>query len=299
MDIVSYAMGEGAGYKKGYAIGEDAGYEKGYADGQDSDAYTEGYDTGYSEGFTSGYDTGFPAGVASVNSVKDLIDARGAVHLFDVDTGAERLTNEKLSNIIKYDDTKDISNTSYMFRGQQNLSIIPSINTENVVNMSYMFSGGCFASNSVPPELNTSKVENISNMFNGYSNNGYNNSMISLPLYDFRSVTNATGLFAYCRHLRSIPALNFENMGTRGGFQEPFWLSNTNMLEEIHIIDIHYYFNISASTNFTREALLEIIGNLRDMTGSTPLTLTLGATNLAKLTEEDIALATEKNWTVA
>lgn len=56
-------------------------------------------------------------------------------------------------------------------------------------------------------------------------------------------------------------------------------------------LDIHY------STKFTREALLEIIGNLKTVTSTKKLTM--GATNLAKLTEEDKAIATNKGWTLA
>ena len=51
-------------------------------------------------------------------------------------------------------------------------------------------------------------------------------------------------------------------------------------------------FNISSSTAFTKEALVEILNNLATVT--TTQTLTMGATNLAKLTDEDKAIATNK-----
>ena len=38
---------------------------------------------------------------------------------------------------------------------------------------------------------------------------------------------------------------------------------------------------------------------LKDNTGTTAKTLTLGATNLAKLTEEQKQIATDKNWNLA
>lgn len=50
------------------------------------------------------------------------------------------------------------------------------------------------------------------------------------------------------------------------------------------------------SSNITREALVDLINSLG--TPSTQKTLTIGATNLAKLTAEDIAIATAKNWVV-
>ena len=54
--------------------------------------------------------------------------------------------------------------------------------------------------------------------------------------------------------------------------------------------------NISYSTLFTADDLVAIIAKLKDNTGLTAKTLTIGSTNLAKLTAEQIAVATAKNW---
>ena len=74
--------------------------------------------------------------------------------------------------------------------------------------------------------------------------------------------------------------------------------SYCSSLEEIHMININVNLNISASTKFTREALLEILGNLKAQTSGSKK-LTMGSTNLAKLTDEDKAIATNKGWTLA
>ena len=50
--------------------------------------------------------------------------------------------------------------------------------------------------------------------------------------------------------------------------------------------------------NLDRASLRAVINGLADLTGQTAQTLTLGATLMAKLTEEDIAIATNKNWTI-
>jgi hypothetical protein len=42
-----------------------------------------------------------------------------------------------------------------------------------------------------------------------------------------------------------------------------------------------------------------MFANLKDNTGQTAKTLTLGATNLAKLTVAEKAIAINKNWTLA
>lgn len=52
-------------------------------------------------------------------------------------------------------------------------------------------------------------------------------------------------------------------------------------------------------TNLTRNCLLEMLNNLIDLTGATAKTLTLGVTNLAKLTDAEKLIATNKNWILA
>lgn len=53
--------------------------------------------------------------------------------------------------------------------------------------------------------------------------------------------------------------------------------------------------NISYSEYIEKESLLEIINNYADCTGGNACTLTVGTANLAKLTEEEKAIATNKN----
>ena len=55
--------------------------------------------------------------------------------------------------------------------------------------------------------------------------------------------------------------------------------------------------DFSSNTKLSTTSLLDIIDNLATVT--TSQTLTLGATNLAKLTEEQIAGAVNKGWTVS
>lgn len=63
-------------------------------------------------------------------------------------------------------------------------------------------------------------------------------------------------------------------------------------------------FNVSYCTKLTKESLMSIINCLQDKradTSGTKWVCTLGTTNLAKLTdaEEQIAIATQKGWTLA
>lgn len=67
-------------------------------------------------------------------------------------------------------------------------------------------------------------------------------------------------------------------------------------LKEVHIPKgFKTDLNISSSQYIEKESLLEIINNYADCTGGNACTLTVGTTNLAKLTEEEKAIATNKN----
>ena len=63
----------------------------------------------------------------------------------------------------------------------------------------------------------------------------------------------------------------------------------------------HWNFSIrlNISDNLTVECILNIFKALKDLTGETAKTLTLGSVNLAKLTNEQKLIAMNKNWTLA
>ena len=57
--------------------------------------------------------------------------------------------------------------------------------------------------------------------------------------------------------------------------------------------------DLSASTLYSVNTLVSMLNALADRTGLEAYTLTIGSTNLAKLSNEQIAIATQKNWTLA
>ena len=57
--------------------------------------------------------------------------------------------------------------------------------------------------------------------------------------------------------------------------------------------------SISGCNNLSREVIVDILNNLADLTGETSLNLIMGATLLAKLTDADKAIATQKNWSLS
>ena len=178
----------------------------------------------------------------------------------------------------------------YLFRDYKGTSVddlIQPNDTENVTNMGYMFTN-CDKLTSIP-QLNTSKVTNMYKMFN------YCSKLTSIPQLNTSNVTDMRDMFSDCWALTTVPAIDANNVTNPNYLPNVFW--NRMNLKSILMTNIGVNLKISASTKFEREDLLVILNNLKTVTTAT--TLTMGATNLAKLTEEDKAIATNKGWTLA
>ena len=121
------------------------------------------------------------------------------------------------------------------------------------------------------------KVKSMSEAFN------YCSQLKTLPLMDLTQCTRFS--LIGCNSLESIPAYDLSNITSIN-------ISNLYKLKEFHATGMKVSFDISSSTKFTKEALVEILNNLATVT--TTQTLKMGATNLAKLTDEDKLIATNK-----
>ena len=64
----------------------------------------------------------------------------------------------------------------------------------------------------------------------------------------------------------------------------------------------NYMIDLSSHRNLTHDSLMSVINNVIDLTvekpNQVPQKISLGSTNIAKLTSEEIAIATNKGWTV-
>ena len=184
----------------------------------------------------------------------------GMKAFFDAGGKCAYSTATSFDGAIPFEATSDVTNMSKMFHTCAKLTSVPLFDTSKVTDMNYMFCS-CSSLTSVPL-FDTSKVTDMSYMFYSCS------SLTSVPSFDTSKVTNMSSMFYSC-----------------------------SSLETIHMRNIGADLDIHSSTKFTHEALLEIIGNLKTVTATKRLTM--GATNLAKLTEEDKAIATNKGWTLA
>ena len=176
-------------------------------------------------------------------------------------------------------DTSKVTNMREMFTYCEHLSSVPLLDTSKVTNMYYMFNN-CKALKTLP-QLNTNRVTNMSGMF-------FNCVKITeAPMLDTHIVNSTISMFDGCTNLTTVPAYNMVNNG-----QATNMFDNCPNLKSILMTGMTSSFDISSSTKFEREDLVTILNNL----GTPAFTryLTMGATNLAKLTDEDKAIATNK-----
>lgn len=124
--------------------------------------------------------------------------------------------------------------------------------------------------------------------------------------------------FSDCTSLSSIIIPNSVNRLVTYAFQGCTSLASLTIPQSITRIDDYVFkgcsslvnvtigngFNcknldLSASTKYSVDTLVTMLTALADRTGQEAYTLTLGSTNLAKLSDEQKAIATDKNWTLA
>lgn len=183
---------------------------------------------------------------------------------------------------INLKNTSKLTNMNTMFGYSENCTSVPLFDTSNVTDMSYAFYGTDITS---VPLFNTSNVTKISYAFFDCG------ELLEIPKFNFSKITEIANLFQNCTKLNKIDAIDLSNI-TRTYYA----FRNCSSLKEFLPTGLKVSFDLSSSTAFERENLVTVLNNLG--TPTTTQTLTIGSTNLAKLTEEDIAIATQKNWTL-
>ena len=195
-----------------------------------------------------------------------------------------------VTTIPKIDTSKGTNFTS-MFDSCSSLMEIPEIDTSKGTNFNSMFRL-CLSLIKIP-KIDTSKGTNFTSMFSSCQ------SLIEIPEIDTSKGTTFKQMFYDCRALKKIPKLNISKSWEESYQRSIFW--QCLALEDITFegtinfkLDIHY------SPLLTKASLLSIINALKDNSASTSaLSLVLGETNLAKLTDSEKAIATQKGWTLA
>lgn len=212
------------------------------------------------------------------SSLKTLLDAtKSCFYLF------KQYKGTSIDELINYGDTSNVTTFEEMFNYCSNLTSVPLLNTSNATTMVNMFFS-CTNLASIPL-FDTSKVTNMRGMFSGCS------KLKAIPLLDTSNVDTMTDWLTSCVILESIPQIDVSNVTS---FKNAFL--NCARLKTILMHGMKASFDISASNRFEKSDLVTILNNLAVVT--TTQTLKMGTTNLAKLTDEEKAIATNKGWTL-
>ena len=135
-----------------------------------------------------------------------------------------------------------------------------------------------------------------SNMFSRGTLPGYN-SLKTLNL-DAPKLVTTTNMFGDCIRLTDV-TLNIPSYTSQESSINPIFSKCSGITNITVNGELRAGLYLSASTNLTTDSLMSVINALVDLTGENSKTLTLGATNLAKLSDEQKAIATNKNWVLA
>ena len=179
--------------------------------------------------------------------------------------------------------TPSLTGVGSMFYGCSSLTSVPLFDTSKVTSMGSFFNG-CSSLTTVP-QFNTSKVTSMGNMFSSCS------SLTSVPQFDTSKVQYMNSMFSGCKKLTAVPQFDASKVTNMS-----YMFSSCSSLKSILMTGMSTNFDISPSTQFEESDLVTILNNLATVTQTR--TLTMGATNLAKLTDAEKAIATNKGWTL-
>ena len=179
-------------------------------------------------------------------------------------------------------DTSKVTDISSMFDGCSSLQSldVSGWDTSNVTNMRTMFYLCSSLTQLDVSNWDTSNVTNISYMFDSCS------SLQSLDVsgWDVSNVTNIDDIFYNCNKLTTLIG---------GRTIDEVISNNISALNGLKIyINLRY-------TILDRASLRALINGLANLSSTSSQPLYLGSTLIANLTEEDIAIATAKNWTIS
>lgn len=161
-----------------------------------------------------------------------------------------------------------------------------------------------FATITVSPFLDTSLCTSFESF---YRSNSYATTL-NLTKWNTSNVTNMGDMFIYCSNLTSLDLSNWDTSNVTDmsyifdSCSKLTSIIGNHTLEEVESGKIVVFkgikcdLSINLSTRLDRKSLLAIIKGLANVTSSQ--TLTMGSTLLAKLTDDDKKIATDKGWTL-
>lgn len=199
-------------------------------------------------------------------------------------------------------DTSNVTDMLSTFKDCSSLKKIPLLDTRKVTYMAMAFSN-CYSLKTIP-QLNTSSVTNMIETFANCNN------LSEIPNLNISNVTNITRTFSSCLKLTTVPELNCEKVnnlnnafGACSSLTNLGGLLNIGQNYPLNSTANNYSLTIALVTSpkLTRDSLMNVINKVYDIAtkGVATQSLTIGSTNIAKLTAEEIAIATNKGWSIS
>lgn len=210
-------------------------------------------------------DAGFYVSTSSYNKIcQNLTKLNGPIRITNTVNSDQSYSFAYMPMIEEFPDITYIlgRNFSYFFYADIKLKKIPVINSEN---------GGLVS------------VTNLNSFCYGCK------ALIEVPLLRLDSATNIANMFNRCSSLTTL-----------GGFQNLGKAYDTTSNENRNT----YKLDLSYATNLTEQSIINVLTNLYDIAtkGVKPQTVTLGSTNLAKLTsaegQQALQTAQSRGWNI-
>lgn len=237
--------------------------------------------------------------MATLNqNVAKVIAAHGALKTAIAGKGVTVPTGTKLSDMAALVD-KIYSEPNFnriSFYAQSSLREIPEgpivINWSRVVPYYTFYKCSSLRSPKIPEGfgINSATVEGC---FYGCSFF----STLTLPDGFGYSASSVAYCFSGCTSMKTLNLPPTRRFGMAASIAHTLLYGCTNLETITGSFGLTVSFDMSSCTKLTHDSLMNVIDGLRTVTGNK--TLTLGATNLAKLTDEEKAVATAKGWTLA
>ena len=232
-----------------------------------------GQEQGMTEGYTQGFEAGKESGVQSeYDRFWDSYQENGTTITYARAFAGDRWNDKNFTP--KYDIIA--TSIAYMFQGTGIADIPAALERQGVI-------------------FDSSRATNVTYAFNS-------NKITRVPVVSTVSASDLNTLFGWATSIVTIEKLILKEDGTQKFADNVF--HTCNALENIVIegkIGTNG-FNVSWSTKLTHDSLISIINALKDYsedTSGTTWAITLGTTNLAKLTDAEKAIATQRGWTLA
>lgn len=178
---------------------------------------------------------------------------------------------------------------SYCWDSCSNLTEFPMIDTSQGTDFRYTW----YSCN----KLTTFPMVDVSGGTNFYSAWRDCKALVSFPSLNFQNGTNFNYTWNGCSALTTIGQLDLSN----GTSFTNAWSGCSSLTTLGGFGKIKASFDLSDSTVLTADSMMNIINQAADLNelGIAGKKMTLGSDNLAKLSDEQKAVATSKGWTLA